>query len=116
SHQKKARPGRCAAPLIIFFPPPRSGGGEYYLNGAAQRPGCPSLCVLSLGQARESTPTAVREPQVNLFKLDRLARSANHRARTNKNQGRIALPRDLPAIETPRQQHRKISRRRIEIQ
>src|SRR5438477_12734735 len=43
---------------------------------AAQRPGCPSLCVLSLGQARESTPTAVREPQLQFINIDGFARSA----------------------------------------
>ena len=34
---------------------------------AAPRPGSPFLWVLSFGEAKESTPTAVREPQLEFI-------------------------------------------------
>src|SRR5438552_18648877 len=37
---------------------------------AAPRPGSPFLWVLSFGEAKESTPTAVREPQLQFINID----------------------------------------------
>jgi hypothetical protein len=66
-----------AVARLLFEPEPRclaAGelGARLGARGAqgtarcvrGERPGCLSLCLLSLGQARESRPTAVREPQL----------------------------------------------------
>jgi hypothetical protein len=71
-------------------------------------PGGLSLCVLSLGQARESTPTAVREPQFNLLKLDGKrprGRSINYldsRFRGNDNSLVRPVTRELIFLSEPR--------------
>src|SRR5438105_6089099 len=43
---------------------------------AAPRPGSPFLWVLSFGEAKESTPTAIREPQLNLLTSTESRRTA----------------------------------------
>ena len=63
--------GHMDVPYVGEGPKPEKRGRRW------RHRGCPSLWVLSLGQARESTPTAVREPQVeNITSTDRaLART-----------------------------------------
>ena len=70
-----ARPGavanRCSSPSRVFcgrrvrFAPGRARcAGDR--PKAGERPGSPSLWLLSLGETRESNPPAVREPQVGV--------------------------------------------------